>query len=193
MFLESQDEIIGLPISEQKAIAVADLILPIAQLLTTDCEELKLLSTGFDCQVKQLGKDWQEGKIRLSIEFIPEKRIAQTGDDPSNIKDRVVANLATADSGQSTVGVNTYVQGNLKGKGDKIACWADTVRLASRTYESGKRDLAFKFLKKVAEQIHTDEERKRLDNLLINEIRDKGIWVHYHSLIFQGGSTAIKL
>lgn len=169
MLLDSQDVISGLskmPISEQEGISVSDLILPIADLLTTDSEEVKLfLSTGVDCQVKQLGKDLQKGKIKLSIEFIPEKRISH------------VDNIAQLP----------------KGKGDKIAGWADTVRLASRTYESGKRDLAFKFLKKVAEQITTDDERKRLDSLVINEIRDKGIWVHYHSLIFQGGSTAIKI
>jgi len=165
MFLEPQDEIIGLPISNEKAIAVSDLTLPIAQLLTTDREQLKLFfSTGLDCQVKQLGKDLQKGKLRLSIEFIPEKRTIQS------------FNIAPTPKGK-----------------DKIDGWADTVRLASRTYESGKRDLAFRFLKKVAEQIHTDDERKRLDNLVINEIRDKGIWVHYHSLIFQGGSTAIKV
>jgi hypothetical protein len=34
------------------------------------------------------------------------------GADPTNIRDRVFANLTTADSGQATVGVNTYVQGN---------------------------------------------------------------------------------
>jgi len=34
------------------------------------------------------------------------------GVDPNNIRDRVFANLTTADSGQSTLGVNTYVQGN---------------------------------------------------------------------------------
>jgi hypothetical protein len=165
MFLEPQDEIIGLPIAE-KAIAVSDLILSIAQLSTSDYEKLKLFfSTGFDCQVKQQGKDLQKGKLKLKVEFIPEKTIIHS----------------------------SFVAQTPKGKGDKIAGWADTIRLASRTYESGKRDLAFKFLKKVSEQIHTDDERKRLDNLVINEIKDKGIWVHYHSLIFQGGSTAIKV
>jgi Circadian oscillating protein COP23 len=34
------------------------------------------------------------------------------GADPNNIRDRVFANLTTADSGQSTIGVNTYAQGN---------------------------------------------------------------------------------
>lgn len=34
------------------------------------------------------------------------------GADPNNIRDRVFANLTTADSGQTTLGVNTYVQGN---------------------------------------------------------------------------------
>lgn len=34
------------------------------------------------------------------------------GADPNNIRDRVFANLTTADSGQNTIGVNTFVQGN---------------------------------------------------------------------------------
>jgi hypothetical protein len=34
------------------------------------------------------------------------------GADPNNIRDRVFANLTTADSGQTTVGVNTFAQGN---------------------------------------------------------------------------------
>ncbi len=33
------------------------------------------------------------------------------GADPNNIRDRVFANLASADSGQTTTGVNTFVQG----------------------------------------------------------------------------------
>ena len=34
------------------------------------------------------------------------------GADPNSIRDRVFSNLTTADSGQTTVGVNTYVQGD---------------------------------------------------------------------------------
>ncbi len=171
IILKTQDLILNLSevsTSNQKAIAVSDLILSIANILSQQELEL-LIFNGLDCQIKQIGKESQTGKIKINIEFIPEKSIAH--------------NAIVSDS----------VSQNSTGKKDKVLGWAGTVRLASRTYDSGKRDLAFKFLKTVAVQITTNEDRKRLNDLVINEIRDKGIWVHYHSLIFQGGGTAIKL
>ncbi|AFY74319.1 KGK domain protein [Synechococcus sp. PCC 7502] len=167
IFLDAQDLILALSevsISSQKAIAVSDLITTISDLLTS--KQLELLSTtGIDCEIKQLGKESQKGKIKINIQFIPEPRVAE---------------------------ISNFLQ-IPKAKKDKVAGWAETVRLASRTYDSGKRDLAFKFLKTVSAQIQSDEDRKRLDDLVGSEIRDKKIWVHYHSLVFQGGSTAIKL
>jgi hypothetical protein len=53
--------------------------------------------------------------ICVTTDKNPACRIVLTvpvGADPNNIRDRVFANLTTADSGQSTVGVNTFVGGN---------------------------------------------------------------------------------
>jgi hypothetical protein len=53
--------------------------------------------------------------ICVTTDKNPACRIVLTvpvGADPNNIRDRVFANLTTADSGQSTVGVNTFVEGN---------------------------------------------------------------------------------
>lgn len=53
--------------------------------------------------------------ICVTTDRNPACRIVLTvpvGTDPNNIRDRVFANLTTADSGQSTVGVNTFVEGN---------------------------------------------------------------------------------
>ena len=53
--------------------------------------------------------------ICVTTDRNPACRIVLTvpvGADPNNIRERVFANLTTADSGQSTVGVNTFVEGN---------------------------------------------------------------------------------
>jgi hypothetical protein len=53
--------------------------------------------------------------ICVTTDKNPACRIVLTvpvGADPNSIRERVFANLTTADSGQSTLGVNTFVDGN---------------------------------------------------------------------------------
>jgi Circadian oscillating protein COP23 len=63
----------------------------------------------------QIGIENGYNVICVTTDKNPACRIVLTvpvGADPNNIRDRVFANITTADSGQSTVGVNTFVEGN---------------------------------------------------------------------------------
>lgn len=72
----------------------------------------------------------------------------------------------------------------------KISKLADTVYLAVRTYDSGKRETALNLLALVASKIQDAEERQELNRLVEATIRHSGAWIYYKSIVF-GASTAL--
>lgn len=72
----------------------------------------------------------------------------------------------------------------------KVAKLASTVRMAMRSYDNGKRDTAIKLIGLVAAQVGTADERKELHRLVESEVRGSGVWPHYQSILFGGGSSS---
>ncbi|NEQ44771.1 MAG: hypothetical protein F6K00_14895 [Leptolyngbya sp. SIOISBB] len=72
----------------------------------------------------------------------------------------------------------------------KITKLAETIRLATRTYDHGKKETALNLMGLVASKIHSLEERHELNQLVESTIRQSGAWVYYKSIVY-GASSAI--
>ncbi|WP_194058203.1 hypothetical protein [Nodosilinea sp. LEGE 06152] len=68
---------------------------------------------------------------------------------------------------------------------------ADTVRMAARTYDNGKRETALKLLSIVASKVETSEDGQRLFALVRSDIQNSGIRVYFQSIILGSGGTAV--
>lgn len=75
----------------------------------------------------------------------------------------------------------------------KITKLADTVRMAARTYDNGKRETAIKLISIVASQVKTPEDRQQLASLVRSDLQNSGIKVYFHSIILGAGGTSVRL
>jgi len=75
----------------------------------------------------------------------------------------------------------------------KLSKLADTVRMAARTYDNGKRETAIKLISVVASKIENPEESKKLFSMVKNDIQTSGIKVYFHSIILGAGGTSVRL
>lgn len=74
----------------------------------------------------------------------------------------------------------------------KIKKLAETIRMAGRIYDSGKRDSALKILSSAASKVRTLEERNQLNSILEADMKRMPIRVYYQSILLGKGGTAVK-
>jgi hypothetical protein len=72
----------------------------------------------------------------------------------------------------------------------KIIKLAETLRLAARTYDHGKKETALNLMGLVASKIQTPAERHELNQLVESTLRQSEAWFYYKSIVF-GASGAI--
>lgn len=73
----------------------------------------------------------------------------------------------------------------------KLSKLADTVRMAARTYDNGKRETAIKLISIVASKIDTSDDRQKLASMVKSDIQESGIKFYFQSIILGSGGTAV--
>jgi hypothetical protein len=74
----------------------------------------------------------------------------------------------------------------------KLTKLADTVRMAARTYDNGKRDTAIKLISIVASQVHTPEDRQQLASMVRGDLEKSGVNPYFRSIIGGAGGTSVR-
>jgi hypothetical protein len=75
----------------------------------------------------------------------------------------------------------------------KLSKLADTVRMAARSYDNGRRETAIKLISLVASKLETSEDSKKLFSMVSNDIQDSGIKTYFHSIILGAGGTSVRM
>lgn len=75
----------------------------------------------------------------------------------------------------------------------KLSQLSETVRMAARTYDAGKRETAVKLITIVASKLEHSEERQKLLAMVERDISNSGLKTYFHSIIFGCGGTSVRL
>lgn len=73
----------------------------------------------------------------------------------------------------------------------KLSKLADTVRMAARTYDNGKRETAIKLISIVASKVNSPEDSQKLFSMVRDDIQQSGIKIYFNSIILGSGGTSI--
>ena len=74
----------------------------------------------------------------------------------------------------------------------KITKLAETICLATRTYDRGKKETALNLMGLVASKSTSSEERYELNQLVESTIRSSGAWLYYKSIVYGASSVVPK-
>lgn len=75
----------------------------------------------------------------------------------------------------------------------KLSKLADTVRMAARSYDNGKRDTGVKLISIVASRLESTEESKQLSSMVSRDLQNSGIKPYFHSIVLGAGGTSIRM